>query len=292
MASSNKKALLIINRKSRSGDVNLEQGIQYLAMHNISVDLQSTIKSDEISPLISKHRDSVDMVIIGGGDGTFNCAAKGLLESKLPAGLLPLGTANDLAQTLGIPNELNAALDVVVKGKIREIGLGCVNEVYFFNASSIGLGVQVTRELSNEKKGTWGVLSYAHSAWDAFKTNRSFSAKVVCDGEVRNMRSIQITVGNGRFYGGGMVVAEDAAIDDHCLEFYSLKPQSFWQLLSMARAMRMGYVKDKLNTITLRGKQIEIHTRKHKAVSTDGEITTHTPAKYTVIDNAVRVFTP
>lgn len=285
-----KKALLIINRASRNGEIEPGDGIRFLEANGIDVIMHYPENSSEMNALINKYHNIIDLVIIGGGDGTLNHAARGILGKQTPLGILPLGTANDLARTLDIPNDFIGALNVVVKGRLREIDLGCVNGIPFFNAASIGLGSHVTRNLSKCVKSKWGALGYAHGAWSALKTNRSFRAKIVCDDMVIHTRSIQIAVGNGRFYGGGMAIKNDATISDQRLDLYSIKPQKIWNLLSLVPAVRTGQFDNREYVEVLHGRKIEVFTRKRKSISTDGELTTYTPGTFQVIPRAVQVF--
>lgn len=287
-----KKALLLVNKGSRNGGQDIAEGVDFLKSRGIDVLMHHPDDGRDLAAQIDKHHRDIDFLIIGGGDGTLNCAARSILERRIPFGILPLGTANDLARTLNIPADLPGALNVIVNGRLLDIDLGSVNGVLFFNAANIGLGTKVTRQLSREIKGRLGVLSYAHSTWKAIKANYPFRARIVCDGRVVHTRSIQIAVGNGRFYGGGMVIDNDATISDQRLDLYSLKPQKFWKLLSLTPALRAGQFSGQQEVEVLHGKEIEIFTRRRKSVSTDGELTTRTPAKFQVIPNAARVFVP
>ena len=98
-------------------------------------------------------------------------------------------------------------------------------------------------------------------------------------------------MGNGRFYGGGMVVEQDARIDDATLDVYSLEPRARWRLLLMARAFRAGEHEQSDEMRNYRARRIELHTRRRRHVSADGEIITVTPARFSILPGAVRVFT-
>jgi diacylglycerol kinase (ATP) len=246
----------------------------------------------QVPELIRRHRSTIDRVIVGGGDGTMNCAAPALVESGLPLGILPMGTANDLARTLEIPVDLLKACEVICADRSQRIDLGRVNGKYFFNAASIGLGARVTRHLTSDVKSRWGVLSYGRSVFDAAKHARPFSATIVCDGRTQRVRSMQIAVGNGRFYGGGMNISSDAAIDDQRLDLYSIKPLTLWQLIKLAPALRSGHHRDLEQVLVLQGRNIEVRTRKSKSVTTDGELSTRTPARFEVVPKALSVFVP
>lgn len=291
-AQSRQRLLLIANRASGAGDAGLANGIELLRDHDLDIIEHYPNDPDALVGLIHEHRHSVDAVILGGGDGTMNGAAGALFETGLPLGILPMGTANDLARTLAIPADVVGACEIIVSGHSELVDLGRVNDVFFFNAASIGLGADVTRRLSRDVKSRWGVFSYARTVYDAFKACRSFAAEVTCDGHTETLRSIQIMVGNGRFYGGGMTVASDAAIDDQRLDLYSLKPQSFTRLLSLAPVLRAGPQGDNDALDVRHGARIDIRSRKPRSVSTDGEVRTHTPARFQVEAGAVRVFTP
>jgi diacylglycerol kinase (ATP) len=286
------RALLIVNRKSRHGKANLEPALDALEAQGLEFIEERGQGPDKIAELIGRHRETIDRVIIGGGDGTINCAARALVEADLPLGILPMGTANDLARTLEIPVDLIKACEVITAGKLRRIDLGRVNDRYFFNAASIGLGAQVTRHLTTDVKSRWGVLGYARAVYDAVKHARPFSASITCDSAVSQVRSMQIAVGNGRFYGGGMNISHDAAIDDQRLDLYSLEPLPFWQLIRLAPALRAGHHRDLDSVLVLRGRKIEVHTRRPRSVTTDGELSTRTPACFEVVPKALSVYVP
>ena len=216
----------------------------------------------------------VDLVILAGGDGTMNSAVDALVECKLPLGILPTGTANDLARTLEIPTDLAAAAAVIGDGRRHAIDLGWVNGKYFFNAASIGLSAEVTRHHTKERKRRFWVFAYVLSLRDAWRHTRPFRARLRCDGRSTRLRAIQITVGNGRHYGGGMTVSENAAIDDGWLDVYCLRPGSFWGLLALFPALRLGRLRHRESVHVMRGRTIEVHTRRTLPVNTDGDLTT------------------
>ena len=291
-ALTDKPALLIINRKSRSGDSDLSAAIEQLKAQGLELIEHYPENPEDNGRLVREYRDRVDRVIIGGGDGTVSCLAPSIVETGLPLGILPIGTANDLARTLQIPFDLPGACDVITGGRQHKIDLGRVNDRYFFNVANIGLGVQVTHNLTPEIKKRWGVFSYLHSVIRAIRDHRPFRAKVICDGHRFRVRTIQIAIGNGRHYGGGMTVAENAAIDDHLLVMHSIKPIRFWEWFTLAPALRTGRLKEHKGVRLIHGQRIEITTRKPKDITTDGELITRTPARFEVLPEAVAVYVP
>lgn len=286
-----KRALLIINDKSRSG-ADCDDAKHQLRAHGIDFRIESMPKPDRVRMVVMKHLSEIDIVIVGGGDGSMNAIAPAMVETGLPLGILPLGTANDLARTLQIPLEIEQAVGVIANGIEHRIDLGVVNGRYFFNVANIGLGVHVMRNMSPDIKRRWGIFSYAQCLFRALKTHRPFRADITCDGRHSRVRSIQIAIGNGRHYGGGMTVSDDAFIDDERFSLYSISPLPMWDLIKLAPALRTGNY-DAAGPIHIEsGTQIDVVTRKRMAVTADGELITHTPARFTMHPQALSVFVP
>jgi diacylglycerol kinase (ATP) len=287
-----KQALLLVNQHSRKGQNLLSQATVELQALGFELIVESTDHAREISDTIRRYQNQVELVIIGGGDGTLNCAIEGLIDTKLPLGILPMGTANDLARTLEIPTDLSAACQVIASGKVRLIDLGWVNGKHFFNVASLGLSVEITQRLTKDVKQRWGVLAYAFTALETIWESRPFRAEIIVKNQSFYVKTIQIAIGNGRYYGGGMKVAEDATIDDRRLDLYSLETQHWWEIIALLPAMRQGNHSNWPNVRAFHAQEIEVNTSKRRPINTDGEITTHTPAKFRVIPQALAVIAP
>ncbi|MEA5570368.1 lipid kinase [Calothrix sp. UHCC 0171] len=288
----NQRALLLINRHSRQGQTKLSEAIAYLEKLGFDVIEESTEHPQHLAEVIHQYKNKVDIVIVGGGDGTLNAAVDCLVETQLPLGILPLGTANDLARTLGIPNSLPEACQVIATGEEKQIDLGWVNGKHFFNVASLGLSVKITQRLTKKAKKRWGILAYAATALQVIWESRPFSAEIHVNGESIAVKTVQIAVGNGRYYGGGMAVVHDATIDDQRLDLYSVEIQHWWQIIPLLPAMRNGRHIHWREVRVLQGQDIEIFTRKPRPINTDGEITTYTPARFRVIPQALKVLVP
>lgn len=286
------RALLLVNRHSRRGEETLSNAISKLQALGFQLFEESTAQPQQLSDLIRDYRDRVDLVIIGGGDGTLNAAIEGLVSTQLPLGILPLGTANDLARTLKIPPSIPKACQVIAAGHTQRIDLGRVNDKHFFNVASLGLSVQITNQLDKQAKRVWGVLAYGATALKVIWKARPFWAEIRTPQESIRVKTVQIAVGNGRYYGGGMAVANDAAINDQRLDLYSLEYQHWWQIILLLPAIWRGRQAEWLGVRTLEGKEFEILTRKPQPINADGEIVTYTPAKFRLIPKAITVFVP
>ncbi|HEY8938783.1 MAG TPA: lipid kinase [Cellvibrio sp.] len=284
------KALLLINPHSRNGsDTDIQEGIELLRNAGTEVIVKNIDESNTAAQLIEELHNDIQLVIVGGGDGTINSALSALYRFKLRLGILPLGTANDLARSLGIPTDIDDAFKIIYENNYCKTNLGVVNGKYFFNVAHIGLGVKVTEELTPDLKKRWGVFSYLKAIFAAFKNQKKFYLTIKTGEQHHRLRSIQLAVGSGRYYGGGNIIDEDSEIDDGLLRLYSLYPLTFWQLLTCAPLLRFGKHKQIRKTFTLFGKEIEIITAPPLEIHADGEHISQTPAVFKVIPQALEV---
>lgn len=291
-----RRALLLINPLSRSGQTVGVQAAQQLRDQDLDV-MEAPI--DELSLLsktICQYRDRVDLVIIGGGDGTLRFAIDGLLSTGLPLGILPLGTANNLARSLGIPTRLSQACLTIATGTHRVIDLGIVNGHYFFNVAGIGLSAEINRRVSRTAKHRWGVLAYITTAFQVFRQAKSLDATIhygaLTDAQTVSLKAKQITLCNGRYYGNGLIVADDAAIDDARLDLYGFDIQRWRQVIRLLPELRWGHHSALPNVLYLAGTRFTIETNVSRPVDVDGEILTTTPATFEVKPKALRVLVP
>lgn len=287
-----KRVLLIVNAQSRRGAECLPLVVQRFNAQDFSVVLPSAEEMKDCSGLIRRSRGEVDLIVVGGGDGSLNCAARGLLEARLPFGIIPLGTANDLARTLGVPITLDAAIDVICAGHTRRIDVGDVNGHPFFNVASLGMSAELAMSLTSQEKKRFGQFGYALAALRVLMRARSFSARIIGPNSSVRVRSYQIAVGNGRYYGGGMAVQEHASIDDHQLHLYSLEVSDVWKLVLMAPAFRAGRHGTYQEVRVEDGHRFEVRTRRPMPINADGEILTRTPAVFSIHPAALDVFVP
>lgn len=286
-------ALLIVNRACRQGRIDLTAVLRRLQQHGLRVTPVYPDDAAAAARAIRAAAADCDRVIVAGGDGTLHGALEPLLDTGLALGILPLGTANDLARSLGLPRQPLAAADVIGAGRRQRIDVGRVNGCPFFNAASIGLGVKVTRELSGSRiKERWGPFSYARALLAAMRDSRAFRVRISVDHGSEVEYSLQITVGNGRYYGGGMTIAAGARVDDGRLFLYSIRPQPFWRLARLLPALRRGRHGDYPEVLMRVAPRLRVETTAPMPITADGELCARTPALFEVEPAAIPVFVP
>ena len=234
----------------------------------------------------------VARLIVGGGDGTLGAVAARLAHRDVTLGVIPLGTANDFARTLGIPGDLDAAAGVISDGNVRLVDLGLANDAYFLNVASLGMSVSATTELSPEVKRRFGPLAYIYAGARAFTRNPTFRVYVQNGPDSIETTAHQLVVGNGRFYGGGVLVARQSSLEDGLLHAYALGTRGRWQLLRTIAMLRLGVPIERPGDHFLRTTSLRVETRPVLKVNCDGEIRTRTPVTFAVEPEALRVFAP
>jgi len=176
--------------------------------------------------------DGVERLLVAGGDGTMHHVAQGLAGTSCALGVIPLGSGNDLAGTLGIPPDLDAAVARALGGEIRRIDLARVGETYCIGYAGVGFDSEVTR-FANEVKFLRGSLIYFYSVIHTLATFKPPWMKVVYDGGVFEGKVMFTVVNNLPRFGGGMRIAPDAEIDDGLLDLVIVREVPRAVLLSI-----------------------------------------------------------
>lgn len=236
-------SILILNGKSADTPV-LREAIGLLRDAGVEIHVRVTWEKGDAQRYVEEARRlGVETVIAGGGDGTINEVSTALIQcegSDIPAlGILPLGTANDFATSVGIPEELDKALKLAIAGNAIEIDMAQVNDkTCFINMATGGFGTRITTETPEKLKAALGGVSYIiHGLMrmDTLKPDR-------CEIRGENFHwqgdALVIGIGNGRQAGGGQQLCPDALINDGLLQlriftgeellpalFSTLKPQ-------------------------------------------------------------------
>ena len=183
-------------------------------------------------------------------------------------------------------------MKIIADGQLRAVDLGEVNQHLFLNVSSIGFSAELARNLTAESKKRWGVGGYALAALRLLRQSRPFSATLVHQGQRIPIKTVQVSVGNGRFYGGGMTVEQRAAPDDGLLDVYSLELQHSWQLIALLPFLRRGTHGRWRNVRAFSTTELTIETRRPHYINADGEIIGQTPAHFRLLARALRVYAP
>lgn len=286
------RLLVLANPKSGRAAQGLASALNVFVEADIDFQVARPRSAEAMKEAIRSRGPDFGAVVIAGGDGTVNAAAGAMADIDRPMGILPFGTANDLAHTLGVPVSPTAAAAVIVAGHSRRIDLGHVNDQVFVNAASLGLPVTVAQSQDADLKRRLKGFSYVVATIRALRTIRRFTVRITVDGERSELKALQVTVGNGERFGGGMRVGSSPAIDDGLLDVFAIEAETLADLIHAAPAIRFGLQDSNPHTRTFRGRDVRIETNRPMPINTDGEISTETPADFSVQRAALAIFVP
>jgi YegS/Rv2252/BmrU family lipid kinase len=299
------RTVLLVNARARRGEEAFEDARRALSASGVALDAAHRLEEPEaLRAILGEELErGATRVVVGGGDGSLSCAAGLLAGSGATFGILPLGTANDFARTLRIPTDLEGAARVVARGAAREVDLAFAGARPFLNAASFGVSSELTRRLDGGLKKHAGKLAYPVAGAAAATAQEPFRLVLEVDGRTVELDALQVVIGNGRYHGGGRLVAPRAQLDDHRLFVYALAAASNGgdgpgRLRDLAALARYAY-------LLLRGRHLD-HPRVFHAeaprvvartdppleIDADGELAGTTPAEFRVVPRALRVLAP
>lgn len=287
------RILVVANPHGGRGVAGLDDGLDLLRDRGFRLDIHFPDDPCRIGPVLETRGPTADRIVVGGGDGTIHYNLPTLLSLNKPVGLLPLGTANDLARSLAIPWSLTDACRVIAEGTVARLDVARVNDIPFVNVASLGLGPEVTRRLDRRSKRRLGAFSYLIAAIGALRHGRPVKATMYLDdGPAESVHASHVAIGNGRFYGGALVVSQEATLADGLLDVVWLRVVPRWQLVLVAPFLRWGIHRFWEGAVHRRGRKVVLETKRRRSVTCDGELRTHTPCTIEVVPRALPVIVP
>jgi len=286
------RVLLISNLHARLGKEPLDPALEVFARAGIEAEQATVPRGRDAPDLIRERGPAFDSIVLAGGDGTLHSAAPALIELGRPIGFLPRGTANDFARAVGLPLGLAEAAEAIAAGTTRAVDIGEVNGKPFFNVAHIGLGAALAEALTAGMKQSMGPFAYPVAAARSLSGLRPFRAEIVIGQERTVLRAFAITVGNGRFFGGSGIVAEDATIDDGVFHLFAVTTKNPVRLAMMLPDIARGSHGRSKWVQTAVAPELELYTARPMRIRADGKLMTETPAVFRVRPRALSVFAP
>jgi diacylglycerol kinase (ATP) len=235
-----------------------------------------------------------ELIISAGGDGTLNEVVNGIASAgcQTALGLVPLGTGNDFARTLGIESNVEAAIEHLKKGQTRAIDLVRVTSDrvrYFLNVSSGGFSGVVDEKLTAEMKKTWGPLAYLRGAAAAFSELRGYAARIALDDQPPLEADLyNVVIANGRYVAGGIPIAPEAEVSDGLLDVVLISERGPTDLAIVAAQILLGKHLGSDGIIFKRAKKIAINSRPGMWFNVDGELIGNEPAVFELLPQALQ----
>jgi len=235
------------------------------------------------------------MVVAGGGDGTIGAVAAALVGKDVNLGVLPMGTLNHFAKDLGIPLELEKAVQTLFTGKVVHVDVGEVNGRIFLNNSSIGFYPQIVQERERrQQQGSTKWRAAAQAAALVFYRSRTLHVALNDDHDgLQTYDTPFVFVGNNRYTLAGLQIGTRAALDGGKLWLCAAPYAGRFRLLALALRGLLGVVSD-ADLAAFEMVETEVRLRSRRViVATDGEVhEMQTPLRYRIRPGALRVVVP
>ena len=236
-------------------------------------------------------REGLAALVVVGGDGLVHLAVNELAHSRTVLGIVPAGTGNDAARSLGIPrSDPRAAADLVVAGRVRTVDLGRAAGTWFFNVLSAGFDA-VVNERANAMRRPRGRTRYTLATLAELRTLHPWRYDLELDGSRRRVDAVLVAVGNGPGFGGGLQVTAGAALDDGLLDVVLFHPvtrtdlvRTYPRLYRGAHRSHPAYEHHRVRAATIGGPDLVAYA--------DGERLGPLPVTVRAAPQALRVFAP
>ena len=233
-----------------------------------------------------------ELAVAFGGDGLIAAVADSIRHTSGVLGVLPGGRGNDFARVLGIPLEPVPACGVLRDGNVRALDLGQVGEKTFIGIASCGFD-SVANRIANETKIVHGNLVYAYGALRALASWKPAHFTVTLDdGERREFTGYTVAVANSGAYGGGMMMAPDASLQDGLLDIVLVAHAPKLRFLRLLPTVFKGEHIKQPNVEVIRARTVEIAAERPFTMYADGDPIADLPVKVGALPAAVRVMVP
>ena len=235
---------------------------------------------------------SVDVVAAAGGDGTLNEVLNGIVGTSAHLALLPLGTGNDFARSVGTYGRLPLAIETLFNGTPIAIDVGNVAGRYFLNVAGCGFDAIVAEQTNRGLKRLNGTVAYLAAIIRTLARFRAAEFHVTADGERRDLRAMLCSVANARTYGGGMRIAPGALLNDGHFDLCLLSEAGRYEFLKALPQVFRGTHITHPKVEMLKARHVRIDTSPPLPVLVDGEVIGQTPAEFTIHPAAVTFLFP
>ena len=259
-----------------------------------------TAMAGDTVPLVRKAiAAGATRIVIAGGDGSVHEAANAIIGEQVELAVIPAGSGNDYARSLGVPAALDAAVDFAVReaaiatdaGELVCAGAdGAELRRVFVNIAEAGFGANVVRYARSTQRIGSPWLAYQLAILAALATLRRAQVNVSVDGETpRAVDSSNLIVGLGQHFGGGMRPLPQAALNDGLFDVAHIRDASRLEIARQAPMLKDGIRPDHPNVDQYRCRALRAESAQAVPVEADGEWLGYLPAAFTVLPGALRV---
>lgn len=234
-----------------------------------------------------------DLVVAAGGDGTIGEVANGLVGTSAILGVLPMGTGNDFARTIGIGTDLELAARTLIQGQAQTIDLGKLDRGgYFINVAGCGFDAEVATRVNHGLRYLRGTTAYLAAVLQTLRSFLPTRVTIEHDREVREELVMLCAIANARTYGGGMRIAPHAELDDGLFDVVLVGDVSRSEFIRAFPRVFKGTHLSHPKVQHFRCSRIQVTSNRELAVLADGEEVGSTPVGFQIVPKALKVMMP
>ncbi len=235
-----------------------------------------------------------DIIIAVGGDGTLNEVVAGVseFEERPKLGLIPMGTTNDFARAVHIPRDINAAVDIIIKGDSIPVDVGVANDRYFINIAAGGRITELTYEVPSKLKTMLGQLAYYLKGIEMLPSVKATKMRIEYNDEVFDDDAMMFLIGLSNSVGGFEKLAPDASINDGQFTVFILKKCNIAEFVRLVTlAVRGEHLKDP-HVIYTKADHVKVSSDARVLINLDGEYGGDAPTEFRNLKGHVELFVP
>jgi YegS/Rv2252/BmrU family lipid kinase len=242
-------------------------------------------------------------IIVVGGDGTMNEVVNGIFSQsvcktdEVILGMISVGTGNDWGKMFNIPDQYNEAIEAIKVGKTKLQDTGRAHYIsngekesrYFVNIAGLGFDASVVKRANIQKdKGKSGKSSYYEALLKSLFDYETTNTRVVVDNEESENDTFSISIGIGKFSGGGMIQTPEAILDDGLFDITLIKSMTKFEIVRSLKKLFDGSILDHPKIVSFRGEKIKIESDPHINLEVDGESLGSTPIEFDIVPVSIR----
>lgn len=245
-----------------------------------------------------------DLILASGGDGTVSAVAEAVMQTDMPLGVIPRGTANAFSVALGIPTNLRAACETILAGTTRQVDVATCNGLPMVLLGGIGFEAETVERANREMKNRFGVLAYLVAGMQQIADQEAFEAELEIDGEINKFECSAITVANAApptsvlAQGFGEVINDDGLLDITIglssieAEGIGARLQGVGAIADLFTAALVKRPTQNEDILSLRVPKIKVTTNPPQKVVVDGEIVGTTPVEFVCLSKGLTILAP
>ena len=270
----------------------------YWRGQQVSAEILTPKTPEEVRQLARTAADAgYSSVVVFGGDGTVHEVINGAAGNGIPVAILPAGGGNDLARALGMPADVLESAHALLTARPRRIDLLRLTSAeghtcHFAGAGGAGIDAEAAQLANSRFQRLPGVARYVAAAVAAFREARPLQVIIEADGATRRFEALLVAVANTPSYGGGILIAPDAQIDDGWMDLAMIAPLRWGQLLDgLLLTLRTGDIRWP-EMQRMRARKLRLETDRPVMFHGDGEVLGETPVEIEVLPGALEVLAP